>query len=224
MRLNPHNPAGITFDLGRAQFCMGNLEEAVTLIEKACRLNPEIWGWNIWLSSIYGLLGREKEARNALEIYRKGAGGIPNLPAYMYWCPFKDRVVADRYAEGLIKAGIKAPPWRYFPTFKENQLTGEEIKKLLFGARNTGFAWDGQQWWIDRKRNGEFTWRGSGPISSDTGKSRIEGDMLCTQHQKNFWGLEFCGTVFRNPQGKYESKDEYFSCNDWGFSAFSLLK
>jgi hypothetical protein len=74
----------------------------------------------------------------------------------------------------------------------------------------------GQQWGIERKKDGETTWRGPKPIPFDTGKSRIEGDLICTQFQKNFWGLEYCLTVFRKSGAPYEGKDEYFNCTDFG--------
>jgi hypothetical protein len=161
-----------------------------------------------------------------LEIRKKSLPVPVDLVNPMFHTPFSDRAVADRYAEGLLKSGLPRAKISggYFLAFKENQLTGEEIKKLLFVSKTTGIGEDGQQWWEDYRKNGEFTWRGSGPISSDTGKSRIEGDMICFQNQKRYWGLEYCSTVFRNPRGTYESKDEYFYCNDWGFSAFSLVK
>jgi adenylate cyclase len=226
MRLDPHNPARYLIFLGVAQFCMGNLEEAANLIEKARRINPEITGSTSWLAVIYGLLGRQKDARAALETYIKVWGGPvnPRLPAIMYPFPFKDRAVADRFAEGMVKAGIAGPPSEYFPSYKENQLTGEEIKKLLFGSKITGIMGSGQQWWIERKKDGETTWRGPEPISSDTGKSRIEGDLICTQFQKNFWGLEYCLTVFRNSRGTYDGKDEYFNCTDFGFAPWSIVR
>lgn len=63
----------------------------------------------------------------------------------------------------------------------------------------------------------------TGP-NSDRGKSRIEGDTICHQFEKLYWGLEFCGTVFKNPKGTNESKDEYFFCNDIGFEPFSLVR
>ncbi len=204
---------------------MGNLDEAATLFVKACRLTPEARGWTVWLIATFGLLGREKEAHLVLDTYKKRMGFEPYLPNVMDNCPFKDRSVADRFAEGLIKGGIKGKPSGYWPAFKENKLTGEEIKRLLFGAKTTGIdLWDGQQWWIDRKKNGEFTWRGSGQISSDTGMSRIEGDMICAKFQKRLWRVEFCATVFRNPRGTYDRKDEHFLCTDIGFSPFPLVK
>jgi Flp pilus assembly protein TadD len=234
MRLDPHNPSFYLHRLGAAQFCMGNLEEAANLLEKSGRLNPETRARFPWLAATYGLLGREKEARLSLDNWGKAAS-IPNLPLIMPPFPFKDRAGADRFAQGLIKAGIKAPPWGYFPTFKENRLTGEEIKKLLFGAKTTGIVFEGQQWWVDCKKNGEFTWRGPsrresnrggwtyiGP-SSDNGKSWVEGDLICRQFQKRYWGLEYCGIVYRNPGGTYEGKDEYFSYwDDMGVVPFSV--
>ena len=223
MRLDPHNSGAYLSQLGNAQFCMGNLEEAATLFERGRRLKPEIWAGEPWLISIHGLLGREKEARLGLDTFRK-KWGEADLSVYMYHFPFKDRGVAARFAEGLIKAGIKIPPSGYFPAFKENQLTGKEIKRLLSGATMTGIDFDGQQWWIEGKKNGEITWRGKAPIPSDTGRSWIEGDLICNQFQKIFWGIESCGTVFRNPRGTYEGKDEYFTCMEFGFAPFSLEK
>jgi hypothetical protein len=222
IRLDPHNPVRYLHQLGQAQFYMGNLEEAAALFEKLRRLSPETWLGAPWLASIYGLLGREEEARRQLE---KGGGfGFP-LVRRMYVYPFKDQAVADRFAKGLIKAGLKGPPSGYLPAFKENQLTGEEIRRLLFRSKITRIdLFNGQQWWEDRTKNGELTWRGPGPISSDSGMSRIEGDMFCTQFQKRLWGVEFCATVFRNPKGTYESKNEYFLCTDMWFIPFSLVK
>ena len=233
MRLDPHNPSRYLVVLGMAHFCMGELEEAAGLLEKAMRLNPETApSWGCWLAASYGLLGRDQEARTALETtpLKKAWGDHPyNLRIFMYYHPFKDRPVADRYAEGLLKAGVSGKQNDYLPAFKENQLNGEEIKRLLFGSTITGFDWNwpfgtGQQWWMDNKKNGEFTYRALGPISSDTGKSRIEGDMICWQYQKSFGGVEIRGTVFRYPGGTSKGKEEYFWCSDFGFSTFSLLK
>jgi adenylate cyclase len=225
MRLDPHNPARYLGGLGFAQFCMGNLEEAAELHEKARRINPELTTYAPALAVSYGLLGREKEARAVLETYIKPWPHEPKLAEIMYFHPFKDRIVADRFAEGMVKAGIPGPPSGYFPTFKENQLAGEEIKNLLFGSKITGFNLSsGQQWWIERKKNGEFNWSGSGAISSDTGRSRIEGDLIYTQYQKRLWGIEYCGTVFRNPKGTNEGKDEYVTCTDWGFTPWSVSR
>jgi len=86
IRLDPHNPVRYFHQLGMAQFCLGNLEEATTLFEKLRRLSPETWLGAPWLASIYGLLGREEEARRQLE---KGGGFGFTLPPRIYVYPFK---------------------------------------------------------------------------------------------------------------------------------------
>jgi len=240
IRLDPRNTFIYLVALSWAHFCMGEIAEAATFMEQARRLNPEAGGTG--LAAIYALLGRDQDARAVLERGRKKSAVAPDVSIPMFGMPFRDRAIGDRHAEGLLKAGL-APAkisGGYFPAFKENQLTGEEIKSLLLGSRITGIDQDSQQWWRNYKRNGEFTWRGpalrdpytqkiisaptlAGP-NSDLGKSRIEGDMICHQFQKSYWGLEFCGTVFKNPKGINERKDEYFFCNDIGFAPFSLVK
>jgi hypothetical protein len=147
-----------------------------------------------------------------------GSTDTGNLRTLMFLKPFKDRAVAERYAEGILKAGMPGQPSGYFPTFKENQLTGEKIKALLFGSAITGIDFFIGPWWIDYKKNGEFFWRGI--TSSDIGKIRVEGDMICIQYQERWWGLEHCGNVFRNPAGTPEMRNEYFFLGDaeWEFS------
>ena len=240
-RLDPRSRLLHLVALGWAHFCMGEIAEAATFLEQAQKLHPEA-GIALPLAAFYALLGRDQDARSMIEMLRKKQGAaLLDVGATMFSMPFRDRAIVDRYAQGLFKAGL-APSRRvsggYFPASKENQLTGEEIKSLLLDSRITGIDRDGQQWWVDRKGNGEFTWRGpalkdpvtqkiisaptlAGP-NSDHGKSRIEGDMICHQFEKSYWGLEFCGTVFRNPEGTNRSRDEYFFCNDIGFEPFSL--
>jgi hypothetical protein len=240
IRLDPRNTFVYLVALGWAHFCMGEIAEAGTFMEQAAKLNPEATGAT--LAAFYALLGRNQDARAMIEMRRKKSGVVPDVSIPMFGLPFRDRAIGDRFAEGLLKAGF-APAkisGGYFPAFKENQLTGDEIKSLLLGSRITGIDQDSQQWMVDREKNGQFTWRGpalkdpitrqiisapalAGP-NSDRGKSRIEGDMICHQFEKSYWGLDFCGTVFRNPRGTNESKDEYFFCNDIGFTPFSLLR
>jgi hypothetical protein len=142
----------------------------------------------------------------------------------MYHYPFKERPITERYAESILKAGYPRGTISsgYFPAFKENQLTGEEIRNLLLGSTITGIDFGLGEWWIDYKKTGEFTWRS--PPDTDKGKTRIEGDMLCTQYSRNWWGLEDCMTVFKNSKGSREKKDEYFFTRDIGFQPFSLAR
>ncbi len=124
------------------------------------------------------------------------------------------------------KAGLPPAPIRggYFPAFKENQLTGEEIRSLLIGSTITGYVFYPRQIWTTFQKDGEFTSRVPGSISSDTGKYRIEGDTICWQSEKRWWGIEYCATVFTYPGGTPEGKDGCFFCGDLGFATFSPTK
>jgi adenylate cyclase len=238
-RLDPHNPSRYLTGLGRAHFCMGELEEAVGLYEKALRLNPETapLAWGCCRAAFYALLGRDQEARSMFETIKKEkersgvqVPGTVNLRYVMNSSPYKHRAVAERLVEGLRKAGFPPANIRggYFPAFKENQLTGEGIKNLLFGSAITGYIFYPMKFSMKYKKNGEFTYDGPsikstfGGPTTDRGKSRIEGDTICWQYEKNFGGVEFCATVFRYPGGTPETKDEYFLCMDFGFSTFSV--
>jgi len=230
MRLDPHNPARYLVSLGVAHFCMGEMQEAVALVEKAMRLNPEnAPSWGFWLASFYALVDRDQEARALIETWKKekyDSPGVVNLRYFMNSLPFKERAVAERFARGLLKAGVPpAPiPGGYFPAFKENQLTGEEIRNLLFGSTITGHIFYPRQFWMASQKSGEFTWRGAEPDSLDTGLSRIEGDAILQQQKKTWGGVEYSATVFRYPGGTYEGKNEYFFCSDFGFATFSVAR
>lgn len=143
----------------------------------------------------------------------------------MFGYPFSERTVADRFVVGLLKAGVTDQPTDYLPAFEENRLKGEEIRNLLFGAKiaqNASMESFDIRFEIDFGKDGAFSWRGAN--SSDSGQSRIDDDTICMQYKTNWWGLEDCATVFRNPFGKAERRNEYFFEGDIGFRSFSLVR
>ncbi len=233
MLLDPHNPGLALGHLGLAHFCMGQLEEAVTLIERAFIHNPELHPLSAPLAAAYAHLGRDKEARDALFNYSKTWMILPNLQRVMYHWPFKDSEVADRFVRGLLKAGLPVvlpgvPGSGYYKVSEEHNLTAEEIRDLTFGRTITGFSpWSGRQWWVDRTKDGEATYRGAriyrdpSSLISDNGTSWIEGDMLCSRFQKIYEGLTYCENVFRNPESTPEMKNEYLSITDFGIIPWS---
>jgi len=82
------------------------------------------------LVAAYSHLGRHQEARAALENFKKLWPFSPlplNLQVLMYGFPFKDPQVANRLADGLLKAGLPGEPSGYFKIYDKNKLTGEEI-------------------------------------------------------------------------------------------------
>jgi len=216
-RLDPHTPYYLIC-LGLAQFCMGKLEEAVAFIERALTYYPESISWSALLAAAYAHLGREQEARAALDNYRKGWPYPPTLQQVTYFWPFKGSA-GDRFADGLIKAGLPGQRPGYNKVSKEHRLTGKQIRALFFGRTLTGLYWGGEQpgpqWWLDLTTDGKATYRG-GTMGPDSGTGWIEGDMLYIQWQTHFQGRKYCFPVFRNPLGTPESKNEYLLMTDFG--------
>jgi hypothetical protein len=138
----------------------------------------------------------------------------------MYHYPFKNPEDADRFALGLLKAGLPGEPSGYYKASEDYRLIGEEIKKLFFGHTQTGL-WYGRKWSIKRTTDGRAEYLlGSKVIAS--GKSSIEGDMLCNKWEERYQGLKYCMSVFRNPEGTPQEKNEYITITDWDIYEVSI--
>jgi len=209
MRLDPHNPARHLYLLGLIRFCMGQLEEAAALSERALTLNPEAARWASLLAASYGHLGHEQEAQAAYQKSRSQHGGHPiGLQREMYFWPFKNPEVVERFADGLLKAGISGRLSEYYKISEKNKLTGEEIKTLILGQRVAGSALIGG---LHSQTGFPFE------VISEIGKSWSKADMICTQ----WHGLKYCAPVFRNPEARPEMLNEFLIITDYGFVTIS---
>jgi len=211
MRLDPHNLALHLYLLGLAHFAMGQLEQAVNSTDRALKLSPEAHSWALLLAAIYGCLGRDQEARGALQKWSRFMGGyLWGLRLTMSFWPFKDEEVAGRFADGLLKAGLIGRPSEYYKVCEEDKLTGEEIRALVIGRRVAGSAVVG----------GEQTGYPF-QVVSESARYWIEGDLLCTQWQTSTQTLDYCAPVFRNREGTPEGLDEYLIITHYSFVTFS---
>jgi len=202
---------------------MGQLEEAVTRLEKARKLNPKYRVVRAFLAAIYAHRGRKEEAREAIDIYLK-IKAYKDLRDLMYWHPFKDPEVEKFFADGVLKAGFPGELGGYYKStiFLQGPLTGQEIRDLVFGKTVSGFDLkSGQEWWIERAKDGKAIYRDS--EGSDTGKSWIDGDKVCTQWENLYGGYKDCMRVYTNPEGTTEGKDNYIGTAAYGYVAFSPI-
>ncbi len=216
MRFDPHYPAEPMCYLGLAHFCMDQFEEAVSLIERGLKHNPELYRFNLVLAAASAHLGLNKKAQEAVTTWMGGHWYFHDLRKKMFYYPFKDLKVAEQFVEGLIKAGWPGEKSEYYKISEENRLAGERIKSLVFGRKMAG-----SEGLIERSNDGIAYCRqcfksieaSSLTVTTfrDTGKSWIEDDMLCDQWQNRLQGQKICYPVFRNPEGKLERFDEYFS-------------
>jgi hypothetical protein len=70
----------------------------------------------------------------------------------------------------------------------------------------------GEQFWWEWAKSGEFKYiRGA---YQDTGKSWVEGAVFFAQFEKQLGSLPYGMTIFRNPGGSRESKNEYYMVTD----------
>jgi TolB-like protein len=115
MRLDPHYPPDYLWILGFAQFGMERFDEAVASLEQATMRNPDGVGQYIFLAATYGHLGREQEARSAIETFnglreKSGWTWPLNLQYVSLDWGFKERTDLERLREGLRKAGVPPEP------------------------------------------------------------------------------------------------------------------
>jgi TolB-like protein/class 3 adenylate cyclase len=217
MRLDPVNPSTYLIRLGKAHIPDGDLHEGLQALERSKRLNPELSGIvALSQSIIYGIQGRNEEARTAYEIFLKSrVSPVRNLNDILLYFPFTEPKKLDRIADALIKAGAPGKHTDLYRIFKENRIKGQEVKSLLFGRKITGTAMStGKQLWWEWTKTGEFKFIMGG--FQDIGKSWVEEDVLFIQYKKLFGGLPFGMIIYNNPDGSIETKNQYFMVSDIG--------
>ena len=113
IRLNPHFPPRYLYQLGLAQFGVQRLDAAANSLERAIALDRnDYWSQRLLLAT-YGLLGRREQASKLLEAMKgkDQRGRIAyfdpvTIKGIAYWHPFANQTDVERFAEGLLKAGV----------------------------------------------------------------------------------------------------------------------
>jgi tetratricopeptide (TPR) repeat protein len=224
IQLDPRNISAPLSAAGMAYFIMGDLEKAATMTDRAIKHNPTIVGRYERLSAIYALLGRYEEAQAAYEKSRKTlnfATFPPDLITIMNSFLIKDRQVADRYADGLVKAGWPGQPSDYYKIYEENRLTGDEIRNLVLGQEITVNEFN-RIFWVVHNENGSIS-----DISRfrRKGKWWIEGDMLCYEFESGrLKGLTDCGEIYWDTDALAGSKEKYLYVKDYTIAALTGKK
>ncbi len=216
--LEPNN-AIVNLQMGRVLVMAGDPKNGLEFIQKAMRLDPHYPAR--CLAATYALLARDADARKIASRFHALWTTLGWQPLFaVRFFPFKDPKVVEHFVEGYIKSGFpRMPPYRYYKILDENGLTGKQIRTLLFGRKVVGVEEGiGSGGWFERSLDGQATYRGL--IGGfDSGKSWIEGDMLCDQWQERFGGHKTCYPVFRNP----EKQNEYLIMHSWSIFSFSVV-
>ena len=220
IKLDPRNMTAPLSAAGMAYFIMGDLQKAATMTERAINHNPTILSQYELLSAIYALLDRTQDAQAAYDKSLKAwaYGFTPaDLNYIMSFFLVKDRQIADRYADGLVKAGWPGLPSEYYKIYEVNKLTGEEIRNLVSGQEITVYQFS-RTFWIDHREDGSLV-----NISRNReGKWWIEDGMLCYQMESGkLKDLNDCGEIYRNTDSLPGSEKQYLHVKDYLIAALT---
>ena len=107
IRLSPRDPFIVYWyaHLGLAAFVAEHYEEAIDWAGKTIQQNPNFPGAYRLLASSFAHLGRQAEARQALEQLLRLMPGMKAIDVRRQ-VPFKHTAVMERYLDGLRKAGL----------------------------------------------------------------------------------------------------------------------
>ena len=187
------------------------------LLDWARSLNPELGAAALRQSIVCAMLGRDDQARETLQVFQEyRAQGAPlNLKVLMAGFLFANPETSDRFSAALVKAGAPDNRADHFRPVRGNLLKGREIRALLAGRRIVGIsATTGEPFSCEWGKGGEFKYtRGA---YQENGKYWVEDDVLFAQFDKRYDGLPLGATIFRNPAGTKEYKNEYFMLADVG--------
>jgi len=186
MRLDPHKLAPYLYLLGLVCFSFEQMQESAALIERSLTLRPEAIIWRKTLAAVYVSLGRIKDARALADIFMGSVTdgiGAGSLREEIHRYPFGNHEVAERFADGLFKAGIDAEPSGYYKVNVKNRLAGKEIRALVFGRKVSS-----SEGIIKRTKAGKAT-NSYGLFDSEKGKSWVADDKLCNHWQTLRRGL-----------------------------------
>jgi TolB-like protein/lipopolysaccharide biosynthesis regulator YciM len=230
MRLDPNKMADCLKLIGIAHFCLEEYEKAIASFNRSLEYKSLSWVYD-WLASAHANIGNAKDAQAAFEIEKRrwlqvsGKGETAtitklDLQPTVYSYPFKDPDVTRRFVDGLIKAGWPEPH-RYYEVYKENKLTGEELRDLVTGRTQVLAGFAGGGWTQNFGKDGNVAYQGFG--MKDNGKFWIESDQCCITYDKMMANLPLCADLYRNPAGTIEKKDEYLQVNDFGIYPVSYV-
>lgn len=103
---------------------------------------------------------------------------------------------------------------------KKNKLAGKEIQRLLFGKTISGNVF-GFPWSTNINENGELKHNHiTGAIFK--GRAWVEGEAVCFQYEKRFYGIKNCAEIYRNAEGSDKNLSEYLELTEYYLFPFSV--
>ena len=166
-------------------------------------------------------LGHADEAASTskeLEILGKGGARQRTGLWAQNMMPFKQRSDRERLLTGLNQAGVPFLPFGYQT---EDQLTGEDIRSLVFGKELRGRQIDTGEVYVRSVALDGVAKLTIGSRST-SGTSEVEDNLLCTLWDDDIGKV--CVAILRNPGGVYEKQNEYILVASLVSFEFSVMK
>jgi adenylate cyclase len=223
MRLDPHYPPMFSYILGLVQLSAAEYEAAAISLERATKLNPNDEYPLVALAAVRGYLGRQSEAKNAVERYndiRVKRGDVPLTIASVPNLFLARYVTSPKLNKGLRLAGV--PERLRDSEFAiKNRLGANQIRHLFFGHQLHGRSID-----KGNEHSAIFTVEGIATLSGDWGEltaatTNFKGDEICFMEAG---AGSFCASILRNPGGMRSVENEYIWLDQTGAFPFSQIK
>jgi len=214
LRIDPINPARAFAEFGLAYFCMGKLQAAYEYIEKAKIHNPMI-GCDV-RAVIYAYKGMKDEASKAVSECQPPSWDkiLSRMMAY----PFRDKELAQKFADGLNSAGVPGEAAGYYKIYDEYRLYENEIKNLLLNKKIQVFV-TSSVWSLELSDDNVCTYTGIQP--TEVGRYWFEKDSIWLDLPQRFYGEKCQANVFENPDGSREAGNLFFFVSSFGIFPFS---
>jgi tetratricopeptide (TPR) repeat protein len=229
IRLDPTVLAEPLYIIGLSHIGSGSYDKAADYIERALENDATRVHYNRILAAVYGKLGMEKEAKQAWLKFSESWTGTLWITGAVFFYPFEDGTVLEHLAEGFKAAGVvERGPSRFLKLDRENRLTGQEIKTLLFGNAIKGRDyWRGMEWGQKRTIGGKVSHTGepihlgisTGGHNVNEGKSWIEDDRLCNRWPDVDGDITNCVLIFRDSD---RDENDFYMVTDIGPSPFRV--
>jgi TolB-like protein/class 3 adenylate cyclase len=205
LRLDPKPNPFDTHIAGLVYFANQDYERAASHYERLAKSSPKSNLGHIGVIASNAKLGRLEIARAALKTALENRSDL-NVQLVSLQTRHWGSETIKPWLEALRSTGL--PEWpNDFKVTVEKQLTGDEIKALLFGRRTLSqYSYSPD---VGLKFDKDGTFHGSDGLYPYAGTARIRDNLLCLVNNKSTMGREYCVPVYRNPNGTNADKNEY---------------
>jgi tetratricopeptide (TPR) repeat protein len=214
LRFDPINPARAFTEFGLAYFCMGNLQAAYEYIERA-KIHNLMIGCDV-RAVVYASKGMKDDASKAASECQPPYWDKISLRMMYY--PFKDKDLAQKFANGLYSTGVFGEASGYPKIYDEYRISEGEIKNLLTNKKVQVFV-SGSTWSLELSDNNVCTYTGLQP--TEVGRYWFEKDSIWLDMPQRFYGEKCQANVYKNPDGSWEVGNLYFFVSSFGIFPFS---